>query len=95
MAGDIGELMTDPEPGAGDFPVADCGACSRVVLAHLWMADGGEESHRCIHCDAVLADVRWVDEGELGEIGYAEITQDAGCGRPDCGRGRCGPPEPR
>jgi hypothetical protein len=46
--------------------------------------------HRCVHCDASLADVRWIDEDELREVGYAAFAAEAGCGRPDCGRGRCG-----
>jgi hypothetical protein len=74
----------------GDFPVADCAACGKVVLAHLWVDDAGDESHRCLHCDGALPAVRWVPEGELAELGYGMLAEDLGCGRPDCGRGRCG-----
>jgi hypothetical protein len=84
------ESVVASEAGAGDFPVAACATCGKVVLAHLWLDEDGSESRRCVHCDAVLVSVRWVAEGELGELGYSTIAADMGCGRPGCGRGRCG-----
>ncbi len=90
MSGITSETASPTLSGPGDFPVGDCQGCGRVVLAHLWLGDDGAEMHRCVHCDTSLADVRWIDEEELRETGYAAFAAEVGCGRPDCGRGRCG-----
>jgi hypothetical protein len=77
----------------GDFPVARCVPCAREVLTHLRIDDDGRERRCCVHCDAELDpdEVRWVGTSELDAAGYALLADPAdGCGRPDCGQGRCG-----
>jgi hypothetical protein len=77
-----------------DFPIARCAPCGRDVLTHVDLDAGGAERRRCVHCDAELdpAEVRWVDADALAHAGYAIGVDGAGCGRPDCGQGRCGRP---
>jgi len=77
----------------GPIPVGHCGRCGREVLAVL--AAGGaldEERRACAHCEATLdpAALRWLDEADLDAVGYAAYAEAEGCGRPDCGGGRCG-----
>ncbi len=36
------------------------------------------------------ADVRWLPLAELEAAGYGFVLPEGGCGRPDCGNGRCG-----
>ena len=47
---------------------------------------------RCVECAAVAAPaaLRWVTLAELEEVGYGFVLPEGGCGRPDCGGGRCG-----
>ena len=76
-----------------DFPIARCAPCGRDVLTHVDLDADGEERRRCVHCDSDIdpAEVRWVDAEALGHAGYTlEGAAGAGCGRPDCGQGRCG-----
>jgi hypothetical protein len=78
----------------GDFPVARCAICARDVLTHVHLDAAGEERRCCVHCDAELdpAELRWVSADELEGVGYEVLAEAGGCGRPDCGQGRCGAP---
>jgi hypothetical protein len=80
------------DPAAGEFPVASCTACDREVLCHLDLDAGGGEMLRCLECGGEIerACVRWLDLAGIEELGYGFVLPDAGCGRPDCGGGRCG-----
>ena len=74
------------------FPVTRCTTCSRDVLCHSDFDGAGREIVRCVEC-ATQADpvaVRWSSLAELEEIGYGFVLPEGGCGRPDCGGGRCG-----
>jgi hypothetical protein len=75
------------EPG---FPVTWCARCARDVLTHVHVDASGEPVRLCLHCDAEIdpREVRWVEEARLEPLGYA-LQDDAGCGRPGCGRGNC------
>lgn len=79
--------------GAADsgFPVARCAPCGRDVLTHVVLDAAGEARRCCVHCDADIdpGEVRWVVEAELDPLGYAVHDDEAGCGRPGCGRGNC------
>jgi hypothetical protein len=78
-------------PAESAFPVARCSPCGREVVVQVTLDVADRERRSCIHCDAELdpAEVRWVGEVELGELGYA--IQGEGCGREGCGNGgRCG-----
>lgn len=84
--------MSDAAADRG-FPIARCAPCGRDVLTHVLLDERGDERRRCVHCDAELdpAEVRWVLESELAARGYAvQGDQALGCGKPDCGMGRCG-----
>jgi hypothetical protein len=84
--------MTEPALDRG-FPMARCAPCGRDVLTHILLGERGDEHRRCIHCDAEIdpEEVRWVVESELTARGYAvEGDRGPGCGKPDCGMGRCG-----
>ncbi len=78
---------TDPT-----FPVTRCATCERDVLCHVELDDDDREITRCIECAAAAAPaaVRWVALAELEEIGYGFVLPEGGCGRPDCGGGKCG-----
>ncbi len=78
---------TDPT-----FPVTRCAICDRDVLGHVDLDDHDREIIRCVECATVAqpAAVRWVALGELEEVGYGFVLPEGGCGRPDCGGGRCG-----
>ena len=80
------------DAAAPTFPVTRCTTCARDVLCHVELdADEREVTH-CIECAAIVAPhaVRWVALGDLEEIGYGYVLPEGGCGRPDCGGGRCG-----
>ena len=75
-----------------DFPVSRCARCDREVLTHLHLDDGGGEHRLCFHCDAEIDPdaLRWVPETALAALGYGlHDENDAGCGRPGCGKGNC------
>jgi len=80
--------VLDARVADGTFPVAHCGPCRRDVLTHLALDDDGEPRRRCVHCDSEIDphELRWVEQ--IDALGYA-VRDDAGCGRPDCGRGNC------
>jgi hypothetical protein len=70
------------------LPFAWCAPCGRDVLTGVAGDDG--QGRICVHCGAAISGaVRHVRGTELSESGYA-LYEEAGCGRPDCGRGRCG-----
>jgi len=52
----------------------------------------GELHRLCLHCDAEMdpEEVRWVEESALDDLGYGVRGDSGGCGRPGCGKGRCG-----
>ena len=71
------------------FSLGWCSTCAKEVLTHVDYDEAGAESLRCVHCDAaVVTDLRVATETELSERDYA-IVEEQGCGRPDCGGGRC------
>jgi hypothetical protein len=66
--------------------------CARDVLCHVDLDGGDREIIRCVECAtvALAVEVRWVALGELERVGYGYVLPEGGCGRPDCGGGRCG-----
>jgi hypothetical protein len=70
-----------------DFPLGWCVGCAREVLT----CAGDEAGVRhCVHCSADIAGpLRQMRGAELGERGYA-LHEEQGCGKADCGGGRCG-----
>jgi len=74
------------------FPVAACATCAREVLCYVELDDADREVVRCVECAAVAAGsaVRWLGLDELETLGYGLVLPEGGCGRPDCGGGRCG-----
>jgi hypothetical protein len=75
-----------------EFPIVPCATCARDVLGYLDLDDDDREITRCLEC-ATIADpsvIRWGDIHAIEVIGYGFVLPEAGCGRPDCGRGRCG-----
>jgi len=81
-----------PAHAGEDFPVTRCSTCDREVLCYFELGDDDREHLRCVHCgtppDAMA--VRWVDLRGVEALGYGAMPSDGGCGRPDCGTGRCG-----
>jgi hypothetical protein len=73
------------------FPVSRCARCGRDVLLHVHFDADGEERRLCLHCDAEIdpAEVRWVEQSALDALGYG-VASEGGCGKLDCGQGRCG-----
>ena len=79
-----------PKPSLSDaacLPIGPCPKCEREVLAYL--LPDGVEGFACVHCDGVLRHVQWVEEEELGEVGYdAWDPLAGGCGT-GCASGGC------
>lgn len=75
-----------------EFPIVACGVCDREVLGYVDLDDDEREITRCLVCASVAADdaIRWGDLHAIEAIGYGYVLPEAGCGRPDCGKGRCG-----
>jgi hypothetical protein len=75
-----------------EFPIVGCAVCGREVLGYLDLGDRDEEILRCLECATVPAAsaVRWGDLHAIEAIGYGFVLPEGGCGRPDCGQGRCG-----
>ena len=81
-----------PEVSATEFPVARCATCDSDVLCHVDLDEDGAEVLRCVECSAAVdaATLRWLDLSALEPLGYGFVLPEGGCGRPDCGNGRCG-----
>jgi hypothetical protein len=75
-----------------EFPVTRCAECARDVLCCVELDARDEERIRCVECAAEIdpAAVRWLAFEELERAGYGFAIPEGGCGRPDCGQGRCG-----
>lgn len=70
-----------------DFPLGWCAQCGREVLMALRPGDEGRE---CVHCgEPISGRIRQARGMDLGDNGYA-LQEEQGCGRADCGGGRCG-----
>jgi hypothetical protein len=70
-----------------EFPLGWCGHCQREVLTAV-----GDESdaRHCVHCgEPIGGPIRHARGMDLADSGYA-LHEEQGCGRPDCGGGRCG-----
>jgi hypothetical protein len=79
----------EPHPPSGlEITFAWCEACGHDVLTHAHY-DQDDAERLCVHCDGPVASERKVRLADLEAEGYAVIEQQ-GCGRPDCGGGRCG-----
>ena len=78
--------------GSSEFPIVPCAVCAREVLGYLDLDEQEREITRCLECATVAdaAGVRWGDLHALEAIGYGFVLPEGGCGRPDCGQGRCG-----
>jgi hypothetical protein len=71
-----------------EFLLAWCPPCGREVLLAVASDDGPRRC--CVHCGAdIVTPVRPARGADLADSGYA-LYEEQGCGRPDCGRGRCG-----
>ena len=87
MRANIASVETDES--SVSLSMGLCPGCKRDVLTWLDYDDDGAERRLCVHCDATVeTGLRLVDESELSEKDYA-FVQEQGCGRPDCGGGRC------
>lgn len=77
---------------ATEFPIVRCASCATDVLGHLDLDEHDAPIVRCVVCAAIAAPdaVRFGDVHALEAIGYGFVVPESGCGRPDCGRGRCG-----
>jgi hypothetical protein len=73
---------------AVEFATGYCSSCERDVLTHSSFDDSGLEVRFCVHCDTPL-DVEMTKGSALSAYGY-DLIEAEGCGRPDCGGGRCG-----
>lgn len=77
---------------ATEFPIVRCATCDADVLGHLDLDPHDATIVRCVVCATVAAPdaIRFGDLHALEAIGYGFVLPEAGCGRPDCGQGRCG-----
>lgn len=69
-----------------EFLVGWCAICAREVLT--FAAEDGPGSW-CVHCGEGVGGARAVSGEQLRTHGY-DLADLSGCGRPDCGGGRCG-----
>ena len=72
-----------------EFAVGWCAICDRDVLTFANDLDDGDLSLRCVHCEQRVGRLRVAIGEDLPQHGYG-VIEDSGCGRPDCGGGRCG-----
>jgi hypothetical protein len=75
---------------AGDFALGRCPECRREVLTYPDdEGDGAPGVRRCLHCDERLTgELRWVDVGDLEELGYVvDAGEDTGGGCATCATG--------
>ena len=81
-----------PDMPDAEFPVSRCAICAKDVLCHLALAPDDVEIFRCVDCASEISRpaVRWVGFHDIEALGYGFVLPEAGCGRPDCGQGRCG-----
>ena len=77
---------------ATEFPIVACAVCAREVLGYLDLDEDEREITRCLVCASVASAgaIRFGDLHAIEAIGYGYVLPEAGCGRPDCGKGRCG-----
>jgi len=75
-----------------EFPIVHCAKCATDVLGYLDLDDADREVTRCLVCAtaAEASAIRFGDIHAIEAIGYGFVLPEAGCGRPDCGQGRCG-----
>lgn len=73
-----------------DFTLGWCEGCGREVLTHADYGADGVERRCCVHCDQLIeAGMRLARGNELAAHGYG-LLEFAGCGKSNCGGGRCG-----
>ena len=87
--------MATPSLGSAEFVLGYCDTCNKDVLTHIDVDDRGDETRRCLHCDApITAALRTVGASELEATGYA-LVEARGCGGGGgCGAGGCGMRQP-
>lgn len=75
-----------------EFPIVTCGVCEREVLGYLDLDEHEREITCCLVCGTIAPAeaIRWGDLHAIEAIGYGYVVPEGGCGRPDCGQGRCG-----
>ncbi len=73
---------------AASVPIGPCPDCEREVLAYVQPDAPGRFA--CVHCDRPMRRVDWVDENELGELGYDAWDPLAGGCATGCASGGCG-----
>jgi hypothetical protein len=82
--------MSDADLAEVAFPLGWCAHCAREVLTAPAALIGRTDHRLCVHCDGPVAEVLASVLGdELATRGYRVIEDTSGCGRPDCGGGRC------
>ncbi|MEO8605519.1 MAG: hypothetical protein ABI629_23320 [bacterium] len=81
--------MDDLRFEESEFTVGWCAACDRDVLTYADVDEASEAAPRCVHCEQRVGRLRTATGEDLPQHGYG-VLEDAGCGRPDCGNGRCG-----
>ncbi len=75
-----------------EFPIVRCTVCDADVLGYVDLDEHDREVTRCLECATVAAAdaIRFGDLHAIEELGYGYVLPEGGCGRPDCGRGKCG-----
>ena len=75
-----------------EFPIVRCAVCGAEKLGWLDLDEHDEEITRCLECSTVAdaAAIRFGDLHAIEELGFGFVLPEGGCGRPDCGKGRCG-----
>jgi hypothetical protein len=79
--------MDDLRFEESEFTVGWCAICQRDVLTYVEDPDG-DDGARCVHCEQRVGRLRVAVGDDLPQHGYG-VIEDGGCGRPDCGNGRC------
>jgi hypothetical protein len=83
--------MADADLIEVEFLLGWCAHCAREVLTAVTSAATKVEERACVHCDTtIVAPFSQVAGDDLAARGYGAIEDTSGCGRPDCGNGRCG-----
>jgi hypothetical protein len=84
----MNDERSDLLSAAGCVPVGPCARCEREVVAYP-VDDEASGGYACTHCNGVVRQVSWLDDGELDALGYSVSDPQLGGCATGCASGGC------